>query len=397
MTGPSTCPSPTHRRAERDAAAPSGQPDVSSGAPARCATVRRAMSTFDERGGSKWDRAARYLKIAQVLHAHGEAGISAAALARQIGVSKRTIYRDLEAMDLDAGLAIWNDGGRFGLEAGAFLPPLALTLPEAMAFFLAARLLTKATDELDPEIIGAFVKLAQVLPPVLAEQLHETADAFADTPRDEAFTRVLRTPHRGAGRAPRRRDRVHGRGLRPLQGRAPPAPAPLRHRALRADARPLRHRLRRGAPGPPHLQGRAHPLGVADTGDASRPAAPRWPPRCARPGTSSATTPPVRHRHPLRRVAWRSAWPRRAGIPARSQEPQPDGSLLWRARVSGVLEIRSWILGWGPDAEVLEPADLREWVAAQHAEAAARYALRTRQALATCRAAEAPPRDATAP
>ena len=150
------------------------------------------MSSFDERV-SKWDRAARYLKIAQVLHAHGEAGISAAALARQIGVSKRTIYRDLEAMDLDAGLAIWNDGGRFGLEAGAFLPPLALTLPEAMAFFLAARLLTKATDELDPEIIGAFVKLAQVMPPVLAEQLHETADAFADTPRDEAFTRVLRT------------------------------------------------------------------------------------------------------------------------------------------------------------------------------------------------------------
>jgi len=151
------------------------------------------MSTFDERGGTKWDRAARYLKIAQVLHAHGEAGISAAALARQIGVSKRTIYRDLEAMDLDAGLTIWNDGGRFGLDADAFLPPLALTLPEAMAFFLAARLLTKATDELDPEIIGAFVKLAQVLPPVLAEQLHETADAFADTPRDEAFTRVLRT------------------------------------------------------------------------------------------------------------------------------------------------------------------------------------------------------------
>ncbi len=150
------------------------------------------MSTFDERGGSKWDRAARYLKIAQVLRAHGEAGISAVALADQVGVSKRTVYRDLEAMDLDAGLPIWNDRGKFGLDADAFLPPLALTLHEAMAFFLAARLLTKATDELDTEIIGAFVKLAQVLPPVLAEQLHETADAFADTPRDEAFTRVLR-------------------------------------------------------------------------------------------------------------------------------------------------------------------------------------------------------------
>ena len=46
------------------------------------------------------------------------------------------------------------------------------------------------------------------------------------------------------------------------------------------------------------------------------------------------------------------------------EELEDDGSLLWRARVSGVLEIRSWILGWGPAAEVLEPAELREWVAA---------------------------------
>ncbi len=150
------------------------------------------MSTFDERGGTKWDRAARYLRIAQVLHAHGESGISAADIAKQIGVSKRTVYRDLDNMDIDGGVPIWNADGRFGLEEGAFLPPLALTLHEAMAFFLAARLLSKATDELDTEIIGAFVKLAQILPPVLAEQLQETADAFSDTPVDETFTRVLR-------------------------------------------------------------------------------------------------------------------------------------------------------------------------------------------------------------
>ena len=48
---------------------------------------------------------------------HGEAGIGAQALADQIGVSKRTIYRDLEGMDLDGGLPIWNEKGRFGLDA----------------------------------------------------------------------------------------------------------------------------------------------------------------------------------------------------------------------------------------------------------------------------------------
>src|SRR3989304_5538779 len=113
------------------------------------------MSSPDDRADTGGVRAARSLKIASVLHAHGELGISAADLARQIGVSKRTIYRDLDALDMDAGVGIWNDRGRYGLEEGTFLPPLALTLPEAMAFFLAARPLAKASDELDTEGIGA--------------------------------------------------------------------------------------------------------------------------------------------------------------------------------------------------------------------------------------------------
>ena len=59
--------------------------------------------------------------------------------------------------------------------------------------------------------------------------------------------------------------------------------------------------------------------------------------------------------------------------PSQVEELEDDGSLVWRARVSGLLEIRSWILGWGPDAEVLEPDGLRDWVAKRHAEAAANY------------------------
>ena len=147
--------------------------------------------TATERGGAKWDRAARYLQIAMQLHGHPE-GISAEAIAERIGVSKRTVYRDLQAMDSDAALPIWQDKGRWGLDAGAFLPPLALTRDEAMTFFLAARLLARASDERDTELIGAFVKLAQILPPVLADHLRATVDAYATTPRNERFTRIFR-------------------------------------------------------------------------------------------------------------------------------------------------------------------------------------------------------------
>jgi proteasome accessory factor B len=59
--------------------------------------------------------------------------------------------------------------------------------------------------------------------------------------------------------------------------------------------------------------------------------------------------------------------------PSQQLEPQPDGSLLWRATVSGIIEVRLWILGWGADVEVLEPAELRQDVAATLRSALDRY------------------------
>ena len=52
---------------------------------------------------------------------------------------------------------------------------------------------------------------------------------------------------------------------------------------------------------------------------------------------------------------------------------EADGSLLWTARVAGFHEIRSWILGWGPAAEVLEPEALRAEIADALTRAATRY------------------------
>lgn len=329
------------------------------------------MSSIDDRAGTKWDRAARYLKIATVLHAHGEAGISAADLARQVGVSKRTIYRDLDAMDLDAGLTIWNDRGRFGLDADTFLPPLALTLPEAMAFFLAARLLSKATDELDTEIIGAFVKLAQVLPAVLAEQLQETADAFADTPDDAAFTRVLRTLT--AALAERRvveieyeggvydaskgirRARVHPYAIEPsAQTRALYLIGYDEERGARRTFKVERIRAASLTPQtfPPQAPSVAAEMRAA------------WDVI----GDDTPVEVVVRFVPSVAARVAETRW-----HPSQVDEVEPDGALLWRARVAGLLEVRSWILSWGPDAEVLEPPELRTWIAGRHREAAARY------------------------
>ena len=49
--------------------------------------------------------------------------------------------------------------------------------------------------------------------------------------------------------------------------------------------------------------------------------------------------------------------------PSQEVRELADGSLEWRARVAGTIEIRLWILSWGDEVEVIAPAALRDDVA----------------------------------
>ncbi|MEK7476705.1 MAG: WYL domain-containing transcriptional regulator [Candidatus Coatesbacteria bacterium] len=55
-------------------------------------------------------------------------------------------------------------------------------------------------------------------------------------------------------------------------------------------------------------------------------------------------------------------------------EREADGSAVLEVRVAGWTELRRWVLSFGGDAEVLEPADLRASVAAEAARLGRRYA-----------------------
>ena len=328
------------------------------------------MSASADRAG-KWDRAARYLKIAMILHEHPD-GISAQALADRIGVSKRTVYRDVLAMDMDAGLPIWNDGGRYGLEGGAFLPPLALTLHEATTLFLAARMLAKASDEHDTELIGAFVKLAQILPPVLAQHIEATVEAFSTTPPNERFTRVFRVlAEAWAGR--RVVEIEYDAGVYDPTKRA----RKTRVRPLAIEPSALTHALYLICYDEDRKARRTYKVERILSASLTPETFP------APEGTSPAREllrawDVIADEEPVQvvirfsvAVAKRAAETR--WHPSQSLEPQQDGSLLWRGQVAGMREIRIWILGWGADAEVLEPKTLRDEVAAELRRAAALY------------------------
>ena len=45
--------------------------------------------------------------------------------------------------------------------------------------------------------------------------------------------------------------------------------------------------------------------------------------------------------------------------PSQVIEELPGGGVIFTVTVSGMEEIGSWILGWGSEAEVIEPLELR--------------------------------------
>jgi proteasome accessory factor B len=276
-------------------------------------------------------------------------------------------------MDLDAGLPIWSERGKFGLEGGAFLPPLALTLHEATTLFLAARMLAKTSDEHDTELVGAFVKLAQILPPVLAEHIQDTVDAFTTaTERNETFTRVFRVL--AEAWAHRRVVEIeYGAGVYdPTRG-----PRRTRVQPLAIEPSALTHAL--------YLMGWDESRQAKRTFKVERILSASLTPETFTPPEGAATAREllkawdvIADEDPIRVVIrFSPAVAKRAAEtrwhPSQELEPQDDGSLIWRGLVAGIREIRIWILGWGADAEVLEPPELRAEVSAELARAAALY------------------------
>lgn len=54
-------------------------------------------------------------------------------------------------------------------------------------------------------------------------------------------------------------------------------------------------------------------------------------------------------------------------------EPQPDGTVICILQLASLVEVESWILGFGPRAEALEPPELRQSVADSLQEALGSY------------------------
>jgi predicted DNA-binding transcriptional regulator YafY len=326
----------------------------------------------DTLAGRKRDRVARFYRVATYLSAHPD-GVTPDELARFLGMSRRNAYRDLRALEEELGMPVWAEGGRWGLDRTAFLPAFRLTQGEAMAVFLAARLMAKYADAYDPELAAAFQKLGEALPEVLGRHVHRTLDVMARRSPDPEGTRRLRALTQAW--AERRVVELTYDTSAYDPGRAERA---ARVRPYLIEPSTETHALyligwdeTRGAIRTFKLE-RIRRLTVTTDvfeappdGDVETALERAW----GIIADQGEVRVELRFAPAVARRVAETTW-----HPTQETALEADGSLVWRATISGTVEIRGWILSWGPDVEVVGPDALRAEVAELVAAAAGRYA-----------------------
>jgi predicted DNA-binding transcriptional regulator YafY len=125
----------------------------------------------------------RLLELLSLLQARRE--WSGPELADRLGVSRRTIRRDVERLrDLGYPVdSLTGPAGRYRLQAGAAMPPLLLDDDEAIAIAVGLRTAARASvTGIEETAVRALVKLEQVLPTHLRRRVGALGSATVVSP-----------------------------------------------------------------------------------------------------------------------------------------------------------------------------------------------------------------------
>ena len=119
-------------------------------------------------------RARRLLDLIQAFRRYRRP-VSGAVLAERLGISLRTLYRDIEALEAQGAEIDGEPGVGYVLRPGFVLPPLMFSVDELEALMLGSRWVAqRADDPLGQAACNAMAKIAAVLPADLREGLDES-------------------------------------------------------------------------------------------------------------------------------------------------------------------------------------------------------------------------------
>ena len=118
-------------------------------------------------------RAQRLLDLIQLLRRH-RFPVSGAALAQELGVSLRTLYRDIQTLNAQGARIDGEAGIGYVLRPGFMLPPLMFSEEEIEALVLGSRWVAERADTpLSEAARNALAKIVAVLP----DDMRDRADA----------------------------------------------------------------------------------------------------------------------------------------------------------------------------------------------------------------------------
>jgi predicted DNA-binding transcriptional regulator YafY len=312
-------------------------------------------------------KAARLRRIEHKLYNMPQ-GMNAVDLAAYCGVDRRTIYRDIEALDA-MGVPVWQYGGKFGISREGYQSTVRLNLNETIALYFATRLLAHHSDEHNPHVVSALDKIAASLPDAtLSEHMSRAAALIREKPLRTNYVQVLETLTRAwADRQAVQirywaadRAKPQERVIEPYfleVSRFEPASYVLAHDRLRNALRTFKvERIQAASLLDEHYK-------IPEDFDPYAWLQPSW-------GIMAEEEVEVQLRFSpqvLRRIQ-ESVW-------HHSQELTltDDGGCILTMRVGGIREIKSWVLGWGADVEVLAPLELRQQIAEEGRKMSRKY------------------------
>lgn len=297
-------------------------------------------------------------------------GCTSGELAREFGVDVDTIRRDLAELE-NMGTGTYKIGRRYVLEHRRSFHSVKLNNDEALALYLAARLLSRHSDEHNPHVVTALEKLADALDaksPLIAHHISQAAAAVRSRRVRREYVEALETLTYAwaEGRKVRMRYRSYTKDETTERTFAPYfiEPSSIGYACYVIGYDELRQSLRT------FKVERIYEARLTDE-------------RFARPEQFDAQL--------LLASAWGVIWRNEGGIevtlrfapsvvrrlkesvwhPSQRIEDLPDGACLFTVLVGSTLEFKPWVRQWGSAVTVLGPPEFRAELA-EEARATAR-------------------------
>ncbi len=310
----------------------------------------------------KRDRTARLLKIEHLLY-QNKNGCSVEEICEKCEVSRRTIYRDLAALESELKVPIWESGSKRGISEGYYLPPIRFSMLEAFNVFLAARLMFKYTHKYDENIASILTKLNSIVSPMLKRQIEQTIDLMQRQPRDEklinnmtSLTEAWLSGHqvliyyRESKESKIKQITIEPYFIEPsserhsswLIGYCPSSDSLMSFKFARIDSVKVTEKTYLI---PADFNGSTYITKFWHT-----------PPLVEDPEEFATIV--LRFNSEAGKIVEEAIW-----HPSQVLIRQNDGSLLMTVKIAQTKQIQDWILQWGDDVEVLKPANLRRDIA----------------------------------